>query len=362
MKKIIAFIMIMTMTFGLVACGGKNNAATNTSSSASQEASKAPEASKPSEAPSATPESSSAPESSEPAIITPEYVKNSVGSTLWNAFLEGMKANEATTAEEMATVLSTNPIIQFMPMATPVEPGYLAGFKNDIKGFEKAAVYMPMMGSIAFAGYIFELADDADVNAFIKTLEDNADPAWNICVTADYILSGAYGNTVFFLMYQKTLDEAEAPADGGAAADAVIVEPEVEEGTWGETLWNAFTSNMNDNPSSTAVDAAFMLAMHESIPFMSGSSEIMPGFLAGFDNELSGFKTGAMFGPMIGSIAFVGYVFELEEGADIDAFIKTLTDESNPGWNICVTADQTVVGAYNNMVFFLMCPNSNKGE
>ena len=72
---------------------------------------------------------------------------------------------------------------------------------------------------------------------------------------------------------------------------------------------------MNDNPAATAVDAAFMLSMHESIPFMAGSAEIMPGLLAGFNNyEVTGFKSGAMFGPMMGSTAFIGYIFELEEG------------------------------------------------
>ena len=98
--------------------------------------------------------------------------------------------------------------------------------------------------------------------------------------------------------------------------------------------------------------------MDESIQFMAGSSEVEPGFLAGFDEEISGFKSAGSFGPMIGSIAFIGYVFELEDGADVNEFMANLTANSNPRWNICVEADQTVTGAYNNMVFFLMCPES----
>lgn len=331
MKKIITFILASAMALSLVACGSKDDAGTTTTTPAADEAN----------------------------IITPNVTENTVGSTLWNAFLEGMKANEETTPEEMANTLSTNPIIQFAPMAMPVEAGFLSGFDKEITGFEKGAVYMPMMGSIAFAGYVFELAEDADVNAFIKTLNDNCNPSWNICVTADYIYTGAYNNTVFFLMYQASLDEAQA---GGTPSEAVIVEPTVEAGTWGETLWNVFGTAMNDNPSATAGDLAFILATHESIPFMSGSSEIVPGFLAGFNEEMSGFKSGAMFGPMIGSTPFIGYVFELEEGADVNAFITTLTEKSNPRWNICVTADQTVVGAYNNMVFFCMCLFSNESQ
>ena len=82
-------------------------------------------------------------------------------------------------------------------------------------------------------------------------------------------------------------------------------------------------------------------------------------FLNGFDNyEVTDFKSGAMFGPMMGSVPFVGYIFELEEGADVENFMTGLSENCNPAWNVCVDADQTVVGAYNNMVFFLMCPNS----
>ena len=93
--------------------------------------------------------------------------------------------------------------------------------------------------------------------------------------------------------------------------------------------------------------------------FMSGSMPIEAGLLSGFDNyEVNGFKSGAMFGPMMGSIAYIGYVFELEDGADVNAFIADLTANANPRWQICVMADQTVAGAVNNKVFFLMCPET----
>ncbi|MBQ8798018.1 MAG: hypothetical protein IJZ55_00470 [Lachnospiraceae bacterium] len=301
----------------------------------------------------------------ESGVIAPEFTAGTAGEKLWNAFLETMKANPETAPIDMANTLSTNPVIQFMAGGMEVEPGFLAGFSEDITGFEKGAMYGPMMGSIAFAGYIFELADDADVNAFIELLKSKADPRWNICVAADYTQVGAYENTVYFLMYPAEMDNASAEGGEGATEEAVVIYPDVEMGTWGETLWEAFETTMTDNPSSTAVDAAFMLSMHESIPAeaMYGSAEIMPGLLSGFDNfEVTGFKSGAMFGPMMGSVAFIGYVFELEEGADVEPFMTLLTANSNPRWNVCVEAEQTVVGAYNNMVFFLMCPNSNQGE
>ena len=65
---------------------------------------------------------------------------------------------------------------------------------------------------------------------------------------------------------------------------------------------------------------------------------------------------------MMGSIAFVGYVFTLEDGADVDAFKATLEANANPRWQICVTADETIIENVGNTVFFLMCPASNSSD
>ena len=353
MRKFLAVALSVAMVFSMAACGKKDD----TKNPAEGENITATVA----------PEGDESGDKAEGGVIAPEFAAGTAGEKFWNEFLETMKANPETSAIDMANKLAVNPVIQFMAGAQEVEPGFLAGFDGDVTGFEKAAMFGPMMGSIAFAGYVFELADGADVNAFIENLKNQANPRWNICVAADYTQVGAYDNTVYFLMYPADMDNA-APEGGegaGEAEEATVIYPDVEMGTWGETLWEAFETTMNDNPAATAVDAAFMLSMHESIPAeaMFGSAEMMPGLLTGFGNtEITEFKSCAMFGPMMGSIAFVGYVFELEDGADIEGFMTTLTDSCDPRWNVCVEADQTVVGAYNNMVFFLMCPNSSQGE
>ena len=344
MRKLLAVILSVSLVMGFAACGKKDDNKQNEDNKVT---------------------TTVAPNEEASGIITPDVTENTAGSALWNAFLSTMEANPETSAIDMANALSTNSVIQFMAGAMEVEPGFLAGFSEEINGFEKAASFGPMMGSIAFMGYIFELADGADVNAFVEELKTKADPRWNICVTADFTQVGAYENTVYFLMYPADMDNAAPEGGAGDVIDATVIYPDVAENTWGETLWEAFETTMNDNPSSTAVDAAFMLSMHESIPAeaMFGSAEMMPGFLTGFENyEVTDFKSCAMFGPMMGSVAFVGYVFELEEGADVEAFMTSLTENCNPRWNVCVEADQTVVGAYNNMVFFLMCPFSAQGE
>ena len=356
MRKILAVALSVAMVFSIAACGKKDDTK-NPAEGENITATVAP----------TNPAEDASGDKAEAGVITPEFTDKVAGGAFWNEFLETMKANPETAPIDVANKLIANPLVQFMGGAADVEPGFLAGFAEEISGFEKGAFFGPMMGSIAFAGYVFELADGADVTAFIDTLKTKADPRWNICVTADYTQVGAYGNTVYFLMYPADMDNASAEGGEGAGSveEATVLYPDVEMGSWGETLWETFETTMNDNPAATAVDAAFMVSMDESIPSeaMFGSGEIMPGLLSGFDNyEVTGFKSGAMFGPMMGSVAFIGYVFELEEGADVEGFMTALTENCNPRWNVCVEADQTVVGAYNNMVFFLMCPISNQGE
>ena len=94
----------------------------------------------------------------------------------------------------------------------------------------------------------------------------------------------------------------------------------------------------------------------DALPFMAGSMPIEEGFLNGFDNEIKGFAEGAMFGPMIGTIPFIGYIFTLPAGAGVNAFIGTLKANANLRWNICTAAEEMVTGAVGQTVFFVMCP------
>lgn len=131
--------------------------------------------------------------------------------------------------------------------------------------------------------------------------------------------------------------------------------------TWGQTLLGVFKDAIAANPAITAEELANTVISHESILFMKGTMPMEAGaeWIPGFDTAPTGWKECVNFGPMIGSIAFVGYIFTLEEGADVDAFKAELKANANPGWNICVTADETVVENVGNTVFFLMCPSSN---
>lgn len=117
-----------------------------------------------------------------------------------------------------------------------------------------------------------------------------------------------------------------------------------------------FKENVTDD--AKAYDLADTLMAAEWVPFGPAVMEVEPGFLNGFSAEVEGFEEGAMFGPMIGSMPFVGYIFKLADGADVDAFISTLKELADLRWNICTQADELVCEAEGNTVLFVMAPNS----
>ena len=158
MKKILAVLLASVMVLGMTACGGK--------------------------------EESSAP------------------STVGGILLEDFKSDASGSAQEIADRVITNEIIPFGGASMPVEEGFLMGFDNaEITGFEEAVMFAPMMGTIPFVGYIFDLEDGADTDAFMQTLKDSANLRWNICTEAEELTVDSEGDKVFFLMSPKTFEE-----------------------------------------------------------------------------------------------------------------------------------------------------------
>ena len=181
MKKVIAIVMAALMIFALAACG--------TSGGTTQ------------------------PETTAPAPTT-------VGTKL----LADFKTMADKTPQEIADALLTNEVIQFMPATMPVEEGFLNGFNNEIKGFEEGVMFGPAIGTIPFVGYISTVADGGDVDAFVTTLETEANLRWNICTEAEEMICEAVGNTVFFVMCPTTFEEA--PAEDGADVGGMEIAPE----------------------------------------------------------------------------------------------------------------------------------------
>lgn len=129
--------------------------------------------------------------------------------------------------------------------------------------------------------------------------------------------------------------------------------------TLGTILAADFVTQVTANENATALEIADAVLTNEKIAFAGATMEVEPGLLNGFGNaEITGFSEGAMFGPMIGTIPFIGYIFTLEDGTDVETFKNDLKTNGDLRWNICTEADEMVVESAGNKVFFVMCPSS----
>ena len=127
--------------------------------------------------------------------------------------------------------------------------------------------------------------------------------------------------------------------------------------TMGEALLMDFEERTADKKEQTVQELADGLLTNSWIKFSGASMAVEEGYLTGFGNaEITGFKEGVMFGPVIGTIPFVGYVFETADEAGAETLLKTLTENADPRWNICTEAEETVSKVSGNKVFFVMCP------
>ena len=154
MKKIFAMLLAVVMMFSLVACGGK------------------------------TTEPTTAP--------TQAAVKV-----------------EGTMEELLNKVVEINPV-EFMGGTMPIdltdtsEDGlwnikYNTGL-DSAEGLTDAAVFGPMMGSIAFSMVMVRVAEGADAKAVAEAMKANINPRKWVCVEADDLMVAGYGDVVMLIM------------------------------------------------------------------------------------------------------------------------------------------------------------------
>ena len=151
--------------------------------------------------------------------------------------------------------------------------------------------------------------------------------------------------------------EATEPTDEIVETPDEPIDEPATEGTVGETLLATFKANS----TGTAEEIANAVITDPIIPFMGMAMPINTTdfeFLSGLGEAKIEYAEGAMFGPMIGTIPFIGYIFKLAEGTDVEAFKTTLEENANLRWNICTAAEELVIENEGNTVFFLMCPAS----
>lgn len=146
---------------------------------------------------------------------------------------------------------------------------------------------------------------------------------------------------------------------------ATEVKDEIAEGNWVSTFSDYMIMEVQDYNETVEGLCKCIDGLAEAcdIPLDLVAMEVEPGYLTGFDDvRITGFERGAQFGPMIGSIPFVGYLFELEDGEDPEHFMEVLRANANLRWNICTAADEMSFFAINDIVFFAMHPSTFETE
>ncbi len=208
MRKATLMILTAAMMLGMTACGGTKTENTETTAPATEAVTEAPtEAETTAEEETEAEEEETEAEPEESVAENGEAADGTLGQILRTDFM-ARAADETVTVQAHADALMQNPAILFGPMVMAVEPGLLTGFDNaEITGFKEAVVFSPMIGSIPFVGYIFELEEGADGETFRQMLADNANPRWNVCTEAEETVIEQVGNKVFFLMCPKTIEE-----------------------------------------------------------------------------------------------------------------------------------------------------------
>ena len=125
-----------------------------------------------------------------------------------------------------------------------------------------------------------------------------------------------------------------------------------DEETVANTLCNVFETNAETVESLD--ELASLISSDQSLSLLSMTSmPVEPGFLNGFEAEITGFNNGVMVAPMIGTIPFVCYVFETDAPEEL---ISQLEANYQLNWNICTQADEMLVKQYGKYVFFVMSP------
>lgn len=158
-------------------------------------------------------------------------------------------------------------------------------------------------------------------------------------------------------------DDKNEPLSGSEMSNqtstADTAESSTADETIGQALLNDFRTRIKADPSVSIEDLTNGILSNNILEFNGTYMPVESGLLTGFGNaEITGFKEGMMFAPVIGSIPFVGYIFVLENESDASEFTENLKNNADLRWNICTEADEMIADYYGNTVFFVMCPRS----
>ena len=77
-------------------------------------------------------------------------------------------------------------------------------------------------------------------------------------------------------------------------------------------------------------------------------------WLTALESVPTGFSEAYTYGPNMMGQAFIGYIFRVAEGTNVESFKANLKEICIPRWNICSEANTIICESYGNIVFFSM--------
>ena len=77
-------------------------------------------------------------------------------------------------------------------------------------------------------------------------------------------------------------------------------------------------------------------------------------FLMGLTEVPAGIGEAYLYQPGMMGQAYIGYIFRLADGTDIEAFKTALKEKADLRWNICSSANTIICENYGDTVFFSM--------
>lgn len=197
MRKLLAVVLVTSMVISMTACGAKKD--DNKETTAQQTTTAA-------ENNDANASDDVAQDDTQSDAQNDANTGDTIGASIISDFKT--KVSDGMSTEELANALCENPVLVFGPATMPVEEGLLNGFDNaEITGFSEGTMFAPMIGSIPFVGYVFQVKDDVNVDDFMATLKESANLRWNICTEADEMVVEKSGQTVLFVMCPSQFEE-----------------------------------------------------------------------------------------------------------------------------------------------------------
>ncbi len=117
--------------------------------------------------------------------------------------------------------------------------------------------------------------------------------------------------------------------------------------------YDEYMASLENDEYATEEDKNMTYETFASYQLIATPVEKDAEFIMGFTETPTGYSEGYNFATGMMS-PFMGYIFRVEEGTDIEEFKKFLTDNCDLRWMICREANTVICENYGDIVLFQM--------